>query len=129
MHTKLREEVNYVTKGVIVYDLIVMVLLLITSTFSKSMLLGLLFGTMIAILNFRLLAITINKSVTMPASKAQIYSTSQYMLRMLITGVVIFVSVKAPYLHVIGVAIGLLSPKFVILAKALLIDKLKRKEA
>lgn len=129
MHTKLREEVNYVTKGVIVYDLIVIILLLITSTFSKPMFLGLLFGTMIAILNFRLLAITIQKSVTMPASKAQIYSSAQYMMRMLITGVVIFVSVKAPYLHVIGVAIGLLSPKFVILAKTLLIDKLKRKEA
>lgn len=129
MHTKLQEEVNYVTKGVIVYDLIVIILLLITSTFDKPMFLGLLFGTLIAILNFRLLAITINKSVTMPVSKAQIYSSAQYMMRMLITGVVIFVSVKAPYLHVIGVAIGLLSPKFVILAKALLIDKLKRKEA
>lgn len=129
MHTKLQEEVNYVTKGVIVYDLIFIILLLITSTFNKPMLLGLLFGTMIAMLNFRLLAITINKSVTMPVSKAQIYSSAQYMMRMLITGVVIFVSVKAPHLHVIGVAIGLLSPKFVILAKALLIDKLKRKEA
>ncbi|WP_270942899.1 ATP synthase subunit I [Romboutsia lituseburensis] len=129
MHTKLQEEVNYVTKGIIVYDLIVIILLLITSTFDKPMFLGLLFGTLIAILNFRLLAITINKSVTMPVSKAQIYSSAQYMMRMLITGVVIFVSVKAPYLHVIGVAIGLLSPKFVILAKALLIDKLKRKEA
>lgn len=129
MHTKLREEVNYVTKGVIVYDLIVIILLLITSTFDKPMFLGLLFGTLIAILNFRLLAITINKSVTMPVSKAQIYSSAQYMMRMLITGVVIFVSVKAPHLNVIGVAIGLLSPKFVILAKALLIDKLKRKEA
>lgn len=129
MHTKLQEEVNYVTKGIIVYDLIVIILLLITSTFDKPMLLGLLFGTLIAMLNFRLLAITINKSVTMPVSKAQIYSSAQYMMRMLITGVVIFVSVKAPYLHVIGVAIGLLSPKFVILAKALLIDKLKRKEA
>lgn len=129
MHTKLQEEVNYVTKGVVVYDLIVTILLLITSTFNKTMILGLLFGTMIAILNFRLLAITINKSVTMPVSKAQIYSSAQYMMRMLITGVVIFVSVKAPHLNVIGVAIGLLSPKFVILAKALLIDKLKRKEA
>lgn len=129
MHTKLQEEVNYVTKGIIVYDLIVIILLLITSTFNKPMILGLLFGTLIAMLNFRLLAITINKSVTMPVSKAQIYSSAQYMMRMLITGVVIFVSVKAPYLHVIGVAIGLLSPKFVILAKALLIDKLKRKEA
>lgn len=129
MHTKLQDEINYVTKGVIVFDLIVMILLLITSTFSKPMILGLVFGTIIAVLNFRLLAITIQKSVTMPVGKAQIYSASQYILRMTVTGVVLLVSVKAPHIHVIGVAIGLLSPKFVILAKTLLIDKLKRKEA
>lgn len=129
MHTKLQDEINYVTKGVIVYDLIVIILLLITSTFSKEMLLGLIFGTIIAVLNFRLLAITIEKSVTMPVSKAQIYSVGQYLLRMTVTGVVLLVSVKAPYIHVLGVAIGLLSPKFVILTKTFLIDKLKRKEA
>ncbi|CEI71610.1 MULTISPECIES: ATP synthase subunit I [Romboutsia] len=129
MHTKLQDEINYVTKGVIVYDLIAIILLLITSTFSKEMLLGLIFGTIIAVLNFRLLAITIEKSVTMPVSKAQIYSAGQYLLRMTVTGVVLFVSVKAPYIHVLGVAIGLLSPKFVILTKTFLIDKLKRKEA
>lgn len=129
MHTKLQDEINYVTKGVIVYDLIAIILLLITSTFSKEMLLGLIFGTIIAVLNFRLLAITIEKSVTMPVSKAQIYSAAQYLLRMTVTGVVLLVSVKAPYIHVLGVAIGLLSPKFVILTKTFLIDKLKRKEA
>lgn len=129
MHTKLQDEINYVTKGVIVYDLIAIILLLITSTFSKEMLLGLIFGTIIAVLNFRLLAITIEKSVTMPVSKAQIYSAGQYLLRMTVTGVVLLVSVKAPYMHVLGVAIGLLSPKFVILTKTFLIDKLKRKEA
>ena len=129
MHTKLQDEINYVTKGVIVYDLIAIILLLITSTFSKEMLLGLIFGTIIAVLNFRLLAITIEKSVTMPVSKAQIYSVGQYLLRMTVTGVVLIVSVKAPYINVLGVAIGLLSPKFVILAKTFLIDKLKRKEA
>lgn len=95
MHTKLQDEINYVTKGVIVYDLIAIILLLITSTFSKEMLLGLIFGTIIAVLNFRLLAITIEKSVTMPVSKAQIYSAGQYLLRMTVTGVVLFVSVKA----------------------------------
>lgn len=129
MHTKLQDEINYVTKGVIVYDLIAIILLLITSTFSKEMLLGLIFGTIIAVLNFRLLALTIEKSVTMPVSKAQIYSAAQYLLRMTVTGVVLLVSVKAPYIHVLGVAIGLLSPKFVILTKTFLIDKLKRKEA
>lgn len=129
MNIKLQDEVNNVTKGVIVFDIIVLILLFVTSTFSKAMLLGLLFGTIIALLNFRLLAISIDKSVSMPQNKAQVYSASRYMLRMTIVGVVLLVSAKAPHLNIIGVAIGLVSPKFVILARKLLIDKLKRKEA
>ena len=129
MDIKLQEEVSSVTKDVIVFDLIVLAILLVTSAFNKSMLLGLLFGTIIAVLNFRLLALTIEKSVSMPQSKAQVYSASRYILRMTIVGVVLLVSAKAPHLNIIGVAIGLVSPKFVILARKLLIDKLKRKEA
>ena len=129
MDIKLQGEVNNVTKDVIVFDLIVLAILLVTSIFSKSMLLGLLFGTIIAVLNFRLLALTIEKSVSMPQSKAQVYSASRYILRMTIVGVVLLVSAKAPHINIIGVAIGLVSPKFVILARKLLIDKLKRKEA
>ena len=129
MHVKLQDEVNYVTKGAIVYNFIVMILLLITSTFNKPMILGLVFGTIIAVLNFRLLAITLQKSLTMPVSRAQIYSGTQYMMRMIVTGVVLLVSIKSPNLNIIGAVIGLLGPKFVILAKTLLIDKLKRKEA
>ena len=129
MDIKLQEEVSSVTKDVIVFDLIVLAILLVTSAFNKSMLLGLLFGTIIAVLNFRLLALTIEKSVSMPHSKAQVYSASRYILRMTIVGVVLLVSAKAPHINIIGVAIGLVSPKFVILARKLLIDKLKRKEA
>lgn len=129
MHVKLQDEVNYITKGAIVYNFIVMILLLITSTFNKPMILGLVFGTIIAVLNFRLLAITLQKSLTMPVSRAQIYSGTQYMMRMIVTGVVLLVSIKSPNLNIIGAVIGLLGPKFVILAKTLLIDKLKRKEA
>ena len=129
MDTNLRNETSWVIKGVIAFDFIVILLLLITSTFSKPMLLGLLFGSIIAILNFRLLAIAVNKMVTMPVSRAQIYYGSQYILRMTIIGIVLLVSVKAPHLNILGVAIGLLGPKFVILSKKLLIDKLKRKEA
>lgn len=129
MNIKLQDEVNNVTKGVIVFDVIVLILLLVTSTFNKPMILGLLFGTIIAILNFRLLAISIDKSVSMPQGKAQIYSSSRYILRMIIVGIVLLVSANAPHINIIGVAIGLVSPKFVILARKLLIDKLKRKEA
>lgn len=129
MDMKLQDEINNVTKGIIVFDLIVLMILIVTSNFNKPMILGLLFGTIIAVLNFRLLAISIEKSVTMPQNKAQVYSSSRYMLRMIIVGVVLLVSAKATHLNIIGVAIGLVSPKFVILARKLLIDKLKRKEA
>ncbi|RDY26098.1 ATP synthase subunit I [Romboutsia weinsteinii] len=129
MNIKLLNEIKYVTKGVVVFDVIILVLLLITSMFTKSMLLGLVFGSLIALLNFRLIALSLEKSIAMPVSKAQIYTTAQYILRMTITGIVLIVSAKAQHLHILGVAIGLLSPKFVILAKTLIIDKLKRKEA
>ena len=76
------------------------------------MVLGLVFGTLIAILNLKLLALTINKAVSMPSTKAQIYSSSQYLIRMVIMAVVLFVSTK-----------------FVILTQKLLIEKVKRKEA
>lgn len=128
MDTNLRNEIKYITKGVIVFDIIVMAILLITSNFTKAMLLGLVFGTIIAGLNFRLLAISISKAVNMPASKAQIYSSAQYMLRMFIVFIVLLVSAKAPYLEILTVALGLLSTKFVILSRKILIDKLKRKE-
>ncbi|MGL5348836.1 MAG: ATP synthase subunit I [Peptostreptococcaceae bacterium] len=129
MNVKLQDEINNVTKGIIAFDIIVLAILLITSNFNKPMILGLLFGTIIAILNFKLLAISVEKSVTMPQNKAQIYFSSRYVIRMIIVGVVLFVSATADHLSIIGVAIGLVSPKFVILARKLLIDKLKRKEA
>ncbi|MEG1284386.1 MAG: ATP synthase subunit I [Romboutsia sp.] len=129
MNVKLLNEIKYVTKGVVIYDAIIVAILIITSAFNKTMLLGLIFGSIIALLNFRLLALTIEKAVDMPVSKAQIYTSFRYILRMTIVGVVLIVSAKAPHLSIIGVALGLLSPKFVILSKKLLIDKLKRKEA
>ena len=80
-------------------------------------------------INFKKNTITINKTVSMPSTKAQIYSSSQYLIRMAIMAVVLFVSAKAPHLNIIGTAIGLLSTKFVLLTQKLLIEKVKRKEA
>ena len=129
MDNKLQEEIKKLTKGIIVYDLLILLALAITFNLNKQMVLGLVFGTLIAILNLKLLAITINKTVSMPSTKAQIYSSSQYLIRMAIMAVVLFVSAKAPHLNRVGTAIGLLSTKFVILTQKLLIEKVKRKEA
>ena len=63
MDNKLQEEIKKLTKGIIVYDLLILLALAITFNLNKQMVLGLVFGTLIAILNLKLLAITINKTV------------------------------------------------------------------
>ena len=129
MDNKLHQEIKILTKGIVVYDLLILLGLAITFNLNKSMALGLIFGTLIAILNLRLLAITVSKTVSMPSTKAQIYSASQYLIRMATMAVVLFISAKAPHLNIVGTAIGLLSTKFVILTQKLFIEKVKRKEA
>ena len=63
MDNKLYEEIKKLTKGIVVYDLLILLGLAITLNLNKQMVLGLAFGTLIAVLNLKLLAITINKTV------------------------------------------------------------------
>lgn len=129
MDAKLVKEIKNVNKGVLIFDIVVIIILQLTSNLNKPMLTGLVFGSLIAVLNFRLLAIALEKTVSLPVRKAQIYSSSRYLIRMTILFVVLLVSAKASHINLLGTVIGLLSPKFVILSKSVLIDKLKRKEA
>lgn len=129
MDSKLQNEIKNLIKGIVVYDLFILLAIAITFNLNKPIILSLAFGTLIAILNLRLLAIAISKTVAMPSAKAQIYSSSQYLIRMAIIAVVLYVSAKESHLNIIGTAMGLLSTKFVILIQKLLIEKVKRKEA
>ncbi|KAB3539708.1 ATP synthase subunit I [Alkaliphilus pronyensis] len=95
---------------------------------------GVIFGTTFSLLNFRLLYLTLNKAVHMPPPKAQAYATSRYLLRYTITGIVIFISLKADYINILGTIAGLVSLKLVILKSELFNSKeyfkniFKRKE-
>ncbi len=84
--------------------------------------LSLVFATLISMLNFRNLAITMEKAVRMTARRAQAYASSHYFLRFFINGIVLYVCIKADYLHVLGAVIGLLLIKIVILATNLFND-------
>lgn len=101
----------------------------------RPMVYGLVFGTIINMLNFRLLALTLEKSVTMPPSKAQVYVGSRYFVRYIIKGIVLFIGIKADYLNVIGVIIGLVVIKILIITMNLFNNKaffekiFRRKEA
>ena len=84
--------------------------------------LGLVFSTLISMLNFRNLALTMEKAVQMSPRRAQAYASSHYFLRLFLSGAVIYVSIKADYLHVLGAAIGLVLIKVVILTTNLFKD-------
>ncbi|WP_455539772.1 ATP synthase subunit I [Terrisporobacter sp.] len=128
MDVKVQQEVNEVTKGIVIYAVIVGIISIVVPKETIHIILGVVFGSIIAILNFRLLALTMEKAVKMPPGKAQAYTSIKYLVRMFIVAVVIFVSVKNPNINVIGTILGLISTQIVIFIKKLLISKIQRKE-
>lgn len=127
MDIKVQQEVNEVTKGICIYAIIIGVVSFIISKEPIPILLGVVFGSVIAILNFRLLALTMEKAVEYSPGKAQAYSSMRYMVRMIIVAVVVFVSVKNPNINVIGTVLGLISTQIVIFVKKLVISKLRER--
>ncbi len=78
--------------------------------------LGLVFGGLIGILNFVDLARTLERAVQMRMDKAKTFTALKYFIRYITMIIVLFVSIKAEYINVIGTIIGLLLIKFVVLA-------------
>lgn len=81
----------------------------------KPIALGLIFGTLISILNFKLLDNTISRAVTMPPNRATSYTVAHYFARYIIYFIVLLVAAKADYLNLIATIGGLFTVKFVIL--------------
>lgn len=86
----------------------------------KAAVLGYIFGTLVAMLTFKLLDISIQKSVKMEPRQASFYSTGQYLIRYLIYGLVFVISAKADYLNLGTNVLGLLSIKIVIISSSIL---------
>lgn len=128
MDVKVAKEVKAVTLGVPIFDVVAVILLMVISQFSMPMLIGIIFGSIIAVLNFRLLALTLEKAVNLPPGKAQAYTGVRYMIRLTITAAALIVSINNPNLHIIGTAIGLISTQVVIFVKTIITSKFKRKE-
>lgn len=84
---------------------------------------GLTFGVLISMVNFFELARTVHQSVLLPPKKAHSYAVRHYFIRFIINALVIFISIKAPYINIFGTVIGLLLIKFVIYFTNLFNDK------
>lgn len=90
------------------------IIILLVGRDALHLIYGLLFGFLIGILHFFELGTTLEKAVRMSPGKAQSYAVRKYIIRYVVTGIVIFVSVKAPYINVLGTILGLFSVKLAI---------------
>jgi len=85
--------------------------------------LGVTYGGLFSILNFRLMYLQIERAIKMPSGKAQSYLQTRYFLRYLITGVVIYMALINPWLNIFGVFLGLIAVKLSVYLNEFLLKK------
>ena len=89
----------------------------------KPFIFGIIFGSLLGILNFYDLYLTLTKASTMNSGHASNYALFKYVVRYVFMGIALLVSIKATYINVIGTIIGLVLIKIVVLITNLFNDK------
>ena len=102
-----------VMKQTILVAIILTALLLVFGYFELAY--GFFFGTVIAIVNWLLLARTMERSTTFSPRKAQFYAVTHYILRFAIIFIAAYIAAMRPDMHVVGTLIALFVPKATIL--------------
>lgn len=87
----------------------IMGLLLVKNKWSFTI--GILFGLIFSILKLMLMKNSIKKSLYMNEGKAQKYANVQYLIRYILTGIVLVIAALEPTISLLGVFIGLISMK------------------
>lgn len=105
-----------IVKRIIIINLILIGIIFLIFPNPKIYVYGLVFGSIINILNFRLMSITLAKSTGMPQHKVLPYVVANYMIRYTIYAVVLTISVKAEYISFYTVLIGFFMVKVVIIS-------------
>jgi hypothetical protein len=119
---------NQIVKTTIIVGIILGAGMFFLSEDGSRLLLGLAFGMVFSILNFRLLHLTIKKSMDMHPARAQSYVTSRYFLRYFLAGAVLYVAISNEAMHVLGTIVGLLLIKFVILVSNVILGMKKKQK-
>lgn len=102
---------NLIIVYMILFTLIMEIIGILVVDDVKGFTVGLVFGLVFSILKLMLMKNSIKKSITMPEAKAQRYASVQYMIRYLLTGIVLLVAALEPTINLLGVFLGLLSMK------------------
>ena len=102
---------NFMLISMIMFSLIVYIIGILIVNNKLSWTLGITFGLVFSVLKLKLMEKTITKCLTMPEGKAQKYANIQYMIRYILTGVVLVIAALEPSINLLGVFFGLISMK------------------
>lgn len=103
-----------VSKRVGIVSIVIIGLMAILFSSPKAIILGYILGTLVSVVSFKLMGNTVSKAVSKEPSKATTYTSSHYMLRLGIYGLILFVAAKADYLNILSTAFGLTMIKNII---------------
>lgn len=112
---KSERTIRLVTIWALILTFITTVLLFFSVKDPKPYALGFLVGGLVSVLNFRLMVMTLNKSIRRSAESAVSVVSSNYYLRYLIYGLVLVLAVKQGSMNYVAVAAGFLVVKAVVI--------------
>ncbi len=123
MDVKTRETVFGIMKLSLVVSLVATMVSFILVNNAKPVILGIWFGSIISLLLFYELALTISKAVKMNTARASRYTSFKYFIRFVIYALILAISVKSNNLNIFGTIFGILSVKLTIYFKNLILTK------
>ena len=118
MDATLRETIK-IFKGIVVLDVIFIAIIYILGKFDIPMLQGILIGSVYALLNFRLIAVSLNRAVQMSPGRAQVFAGVSYVGRLALTAAIILAAIKVDYINAFGVIVPMFFPKIIIVSSAI----------
>ena len=118
MDATLRETIK-IFKGIVVLDVIFIAIIYILGKFDIPMLQGILIVSVYALLNFRLIAVSLNRAVQMSPGRAQVFAGVSYVGRLALTAAIILAAIKVDYINAFGVIVPMFFPKIIIVSSAI----------
>lgn len=107
-----------IVKRSLIFISLISLIILIAFKNPKPYIYGLLFGSIINILNFRLMYLSTKKAMSLGMKGAQRHVVTNYIIRYIIYAIVLIVAVKAEYLSMYTVILGFFTVKIIILSDA-----------
>lgn len=116
-----------ILKRVVIINLILIGISFFVFKEPKQYVYGIVFGSTINVLNFRLMSITLAKSTQMNPKSIMGYVMGNYIIRYIIYGVVLIIAAKADYINLFTTILGFFMVKLVIISDTFIDLIIKKK--